>query len=212
MQELYEHFKEELNRYPFIIIVGKYDQILGPRPLFSSIKFKNEKFIATLLRDALNTNSKYVNLDFNQFYAQVCKIEIRDETARGGQQLYAIILLRHSGYPQIPILHFKRIEMIFHKIGSDKILLDDENVFKNFSTEINNIYIKKFEILPLESYNLQVRSGINTIQGFCEILLEEKKEYGKISEENVIEYLKLMLDSCKEIIETLNKHFSQTTE
>ena len=31
--DVYEYFKRELEEYPFIIIIGKYDQIIGPRAL-----------------------------------------------------------------------------------------------------------------------------------------------------------------------------------
>ena len=116
LKDSFDYFKKDLDRYPFVMILGKYDQILGPRALYSSMELKGEDFIRYLLRDALNTKNKYVILDFDQFYSQVSKIEIEDKTARGGKQLYAIILLRHMDLPLIPILHFKRIEMLFHKI------------------------------------------------------------------------------------------------
>jgi hypothetical protein len=198
--EIYNNFKEHLNQFPFITIIGKYDQILGPRALYSSVSIQDEDFVRNLLRDALNTKNKFVILDFNQFYSQVCKIDVKDGTARGGKQLYAIILLRHVENPIIPILHFKRIEMMFHKIGNKKILNDDKNSFKKFIEHINEIYINKAEVLPLESVNLQIRSGINTIQGFCELILEEKKKNGKLSEDDVLNYVKMMLDSCNDII------------
>lgn len=200
MIDIYNDFKEHLNNFPFITIIGKYDQILGPRALYSSVPIQDEEFIRNLLRDALNTKNKFVILDFNQFYSQVCKIEVNDKTARGGKQLYAIILLRHVENPLLPILHFKRIEMIFRKIGNEKILNDDEKAFGDFMEQINNIYINKAELLPLESVNLQIRSGVNTIQGFCELILEEKKKNGKFSEEDVISYIEMMLDSCNDII------------
>ena len=203
MTEIYEIFKKDLNKYPFITIVGKYDQILGPKALFSFVQIKNEEFIRNLLRDALNTKNKYVILDFNHFYSQVCKIEVKDNSARGGKQLYALILLRHAESPLIPILHFKRIEMMFHKLGAEKILEDNYVLFKKFIEDINEIYLKKNELLPLESINLQIRSGVNTIQGFCELILEEKKKKKKISEDSVLSYVEMMLDSCKDIIDAI---------
>ena len=90
--------------------------------------------------------------------------------------------------------------MIFRKIGNEKILNDDEKAFGDFMEQINNIYINKAELLPLESVNLQIRSGVNTIQGFCELILEEKRKNGKLSEEDVISYIEMMLDSCNDII------------
>ena len=72
----YSHFKKALDEYPFIVIIGKYDHILGPRALYSSIPLRKESFIKNLLRDALSTKNKFVNLDFNQFYSQIDKIEI----------------------------------------------------------------------------------------------------------------------------------------
>jgi len=208
----YDDIKEELEQYPFLIIIGKYDQILGPRALFSSVELKDDEFIRNLLRDALNTKNKFVIIDFGQFYTQVCKTEVEDKSARGGYQLYAIILLRHVEYPLIPIIHFKRIEMMFHKINRELILEDNSDSFKEFFTEISDIYLRKDEILPLESVNLQIRSGINTIQGFCELILEEKKKYGKISEQNIINYIEMMLDSCNDIMEAFKKPFSTTTK
>ena len=189
MSDPYQNFKKDLDNNPFITIIGKYDHTLGPRAIFSSIHLKEEIFIKNLLKDALNTNNKYVILDFNHYYSKICKIEIEDKTARGRKQLYAIILLRDVEYPLIPIIHFKRIEMLFHKIGNDRILLDDKEAFQIFFEEINNIYIKKDELLPLESVNLQIRSGINTIQGFCELIQEEKKTNGKISKSTILSYI-----------------------
>lgn len=207
MTEIYNTFKDWLDSYPFIIIIGKYDQILGPRTLYSSFPFEEEVFIKNLLRDALNTRNQYVNLDFNQFYSQVCKIEVEDPEARGGKQLYALILLRDIAHPLIPIIHFRRIEMIFRKLGNEIILSDDNESFEKFFNEINEIFIKKDAIMPLESLNLQIRSGINTIQGFCELYLERKEE-GTISEQKTTTYIEMMLESCKEITQALDKMFS----
>jgi len=200
-------FEKTLGKNPFILIIGKYDHTLGPRSLFTSIPLNGDNFIRNLLRDSLNTKNKFIILDFARFYAQIYKIEIPDALARGGKQLYAIILLRDADYPFIPILHFKRIEMLFHKIDNKQILSDDKIAFKHFFTEVNEIYQKKGEILPLESINLQIRSGVNTIQGFCEIILEKLKtdEYSK---EETFSYIEMMLDSCSEIIEALENHYS----
>ena len=161
----YKFFKNALEEYPFIIIIGKYDHVLGPKALYSSVNLKNEEFIRNLLRDALNTKNKFVILDFNQFYSQIYKIEVTDENARGKKQLYAIILLRDVAYPLIPILHLKRIGMIFHKISREKILDDDSASFEDFFKEVSDIYMKKGEVLPLESTNMHLRSGENTIKG-----------------------------------------------
>ena len=203
MLEAYDNFKTERDKYPFLIIIGKYDQILGPRALFSSIPLNDEEFIRNLLRDSLNTRNKFVILDFNVFYSQICKVEVEDASARGRKQLYAIILLRDVELPLIPILHFKRIEMLFHKISIDKILSDNIQAFEAFFEQIREIYMKKDELLPLESKNLQIRSGVNTIQGFCELILEQKKKNGKVSEQNIISYVEMMLDSCNDIMNAI---------
>ena len=208
----YEEFKNALDKYPFVIIIGKYDHVLGPRALYSSVPINNEVFIRNLLRDALNTKNQFVILDFERFYSQIYKIEIEDQNARGKKQLYAIILLRDVEYPLIPILHFKRIAMIFHKIDKESILLDDQKAFENFFREITNVYMRKDEVLPLESINLQIRSGINTIQGFCELLLEQKKKSGKIPEQDFESYVEMMLDSCRDIIRTLDEPISSPSK
>ena len=200
--------KEALEKHPFIIIIGKYDHVLGPRALYSSVILKDETFVRNLLRDALNTKNKFVIIDFNQFYSQIYKIDIPDENARGKKQLYAIILLRDVALPVIPVLHFKRIGMIFHKIGAERILEDDTKAFENFYNEVSDIYLNKGEVLPLESINMQVRSGVNTIQGFCELILEQIKLDGIISNEDVTKYVDLMLDSCNDIIDTLENQIS----
>jgi len=110
-------YKKVLEEYPFIIIIGKYDHVLGPRAIYSSISIEEEQqFVRNLLRDALNTKNKFVILDFDLFYAQIYKIEITDDKARGRKQLYTIILLRDIESPLIPIVHFRRIEMMFRKI------------------------------------------------------------------------------------------------
>ena len=204
----YEIFQAALEEYPFIIIIGKYDHVLGPRALYSSVSLKNEGFIRNLLRDALNTKNKFVILDFNQFYSQIYKIEVHDEDARGKKQLYAIILLRDVAYPIIPILHFKRIGMIFHKISHEKILEDDSDSFEDFFKEVSDIYMKKGEVLPLESTNMQVRSGVNTIQGFGQLILEQINLDGTISNEDLTNYIELILDSCDDIMEALEKPLS----
>ena len=200
-------YKNVLEEYPFIIIIGKYDHVLGPRAIYSSISIENEQqFIRNLLRDALNTKNKFVILDFDLFYAQIYKIEIADDNARGRKQLYTIILLRDIESPLIPIVHFRRIEMMFRKIGDDVILLDDHNVFQTFFNELSDIYLKKDEILPIESFNLQIRSGINTIQGFCELILEERRSNSNLSRENLGSSLEMILDSCEDIIKSLESH------
>jgi hypothetical protein len=195
-------FKMTLEKNPFILIIGKYDHTLGPRSLFTSIPLNGDNFIRNLLRDALNTKNKFVIIDFARFYAQIYKIEVPDSSARGGKQLYAIIMLRDSGYPFIPILHFKRIEMLFHKIDNKQILSNNKAAFNHFYNEINEIYQKKGEILPVESVNLQIRSGVNTIQGFCEIILENLKK-DDYSKEETITHIEMMLDSCSDIIDAL---------
>lgn len=204
MSDHYLNFKEGLDKYQFILIIAKYDQILGPRTLYSSFPIKEEQFIKNLLRDALNTKNKFVILDFSQFYSQICKIEVEDPSARGGKQLYSLIILRDVAYPLIPIIHFRRIEMEFLKLGNKQILSDDKKSFEKFFSEINEIYMKKDEVLPLESFTMQIRSGINTIQGFCELILEGKKQ-GNLSEQTVVNYTEMMLESCKEITKSLDE-------
>jgi len=207
MSNDYLNFKEGLDKYQFILIIGKYDQILGPRTLYSSFPIKEEQFIKNLLRDALNTKNKFVILDFNQFYSQICKIEVEDPSARGGKQLYSLIILRDVVYPLIPIIHFRRIKMEFLKLGNKQILTDDNKSFEKFFSEINDIYMKKDEILPLESFAMEIRSGINTIQGFCELILEGKKQ-GNLSEPTVVNYTEMMFESCKEITKSLDEMLS----
>jgi hypothetical protein len=208
----YDYLKEDLEKSPFITIIGKYDHTLGPKALYSSIEIEDKEFIRNLLRDALSTKNKTVILDYDRFYSQVYKIEIEDINARGRKQLYAIILLRDVEYPLIPIIHFKRIEAIFHKIETEKILSDNKIAFESFFKEIRDIYVRKEEVLPLESVNLQIRSGINTIQGFCELILEEKNKNKGISEKDVISYIEMMLDSCNEIINALKKPLSSASK
>jgi len=211
ISDTYNNLQFILEKYPFIIIIGKYDHTLGPRAIYTSVKVELEQhFIRNLLRDALNTKNKFVILDFNYFYSEIYKIEIEDNNARGKKQLYSIILLRDIEYPLIPIIHFRKIEMMFRKIGEDKILLDDENIFESFFKELSEIYIKKNEILPLEKFHLQIRSGVNTIQGFCELILEDKKETKNISDNDIINFMELMLDSCKDIIASLEKYLKKS--
>ncbi len=208
----YQLYKKALDEQPFIIVIGKYDHILGPRALYSSVDLKDEGFVRNLLRDALNTKNEFLILDFNQFYCQIYKIDVVDENARGKKQLYAIILLRDVAYPLIPMLHFKRIGMIFRKIATEEILNNNITAFENFFKEVSDIYMKKGEVLPLESTNLQIRSGINTIQGFCELTLEQIKKDDNISKEDIKSYIELMLDSCDDITDALEKPFSSASK
>ena len=55
---------------------------------------------------------------------------------------------------------------------------------------------------------MQVRSGVNTIQGFGELILEQIKLEGKISEDEVKNYVELMLDSCDDIMKALRNPIS----
>jgi hypothetical protein len=210
--DIYGSFKESLDKFPFILIIGKYDHVLGPRAIFSSIPIKEDDFVRNLLRDALNTKNKFVILNFNQFYSQIFKIEIKDNTARGRKQLYALILLRDAEYPLIPILHFKRIALLFYQIGQETILVDDNNAFKEFFKKVQEIYMKKDELLPLESVNMQIRSGVNTIQGFCQLIQEQIKINSKISIQEINNYTEMMLESCGEITQALEKLFSSKNE
>jgi len=203
----YKNFKETLEQSPFIIIIGKYDHVLGPRAIFSSVKIKNDQpFIKDLLRDALNTKNRFVIIDFNSFYSQLYKIEIVDNNARGRKQLYSIILIRDIEAPLIPIIYFRRIEMMFRKIGEEKILLDDQNIFQKFFKELREIYTKKDEVLPLEAFNLEIRSGVNTIQGFCELMLDDKRNDKNLSSETISNFLEMILDSCDDIVKSLESH------
>ena len=211
ISDAYKILQSVLEKHPFIIIIGKYDHTLGPRAIYSSVNLEIEQsFIRNLLRDALNTKNKFVILNFNYFYSQIYKIEVEDYNARGKKQLYSIILLRDIEYPLIPVIHFRKIEMMFRKIGEDKILSDDENVFESFFKELSEIYITKSEILPLERFNLQIRSGINTIQGFCELILEDKKKEKNLSDENIVSFMELIVDSCKDIIISLEKYLKNS--
>ncbi len=211
MSDTYNNLQSILEKYPFIIMIGKYDHTLGPKAIYTSVKVElDQQFFRNLLRDALNTKNKFVILNFNYFYSQIYKIEIEDNDARGRKQLYSIILLRDIEYPLIPVLHFRRIEMLFRKIGEDKILLDDKNIFDIFFKELNEIYMTKSDILPIEKFNLQIRSGINTIQGFCELILEDKKENKNLSDEDIINFMDMMLDSCKDIVVSLEKYLKNS--
>ncbi|TXT59110.1 MAG: hypothetical protein BAJALOKI2v1_250016 [Promethearchaeota archaeon] len=203
---IYNKIKADLMKVPFILIIGKYDHVLGPSSVYSSTDFNDQNFIRNLLRDALNTKNKFVILNFYNFYSQVFKIDIKDDSARGKKQLYALILLRHNESPLIPAVHFKRIGMLFRKIGNDLILKDEQERFQEFYNQISEIYLNKNEILPLESCNLQIRSAVNTIQGFCELILEEKKKKGKIQEGSISSYLQMMLDSCDDIMKAVEEN------
>ena len=121
MSEKYNNFKQWLDKNQFLLIVGKYDQILGPRSLYSSINLEDENFIRDLLRDSLNTTNKYVYLDYDKFYSQVCKIEVDDPSARGGKQSYALIFMREAELPIISTFIFQQIEVLFRNIGKERI-------------------------------------------------------------------------------------------
>ena len=202
MTEIYEEIKDALRKYPFVTVIGKFDQIVGPSIKFSSYPLKNDRFIKELISDAINTEHKFVILDHDQFYSQVCKVDIKDETARGGTQVYAIILLRDSDHLLIPRSNFEKIEKIFIDIDDKKILSDDKEVFNEFSEKINKIYKEKREILPLEAVFKQVRTGLNTIQGYCELLLEMMEE-NAFNQKRAKSSIKMMLSSCNEIINAL---------
>ncbi|MHA1149702.1 MAG: hypothetical protein ACTSR8_15815 [Promethearchaeota archaeon] len=203
---IYQEIKFTLKEAQFITIIGKYDHILGPRAVYSSYQISNQDFIKNLLRDALNTANKYVNIDYGEFYSQVNKVNIEDPNARGGKQLYAIILLRDYDYPKIPVTYLQRIEKIFHNLGDSNILANNADEFRKFSELLNEIYEKKEEILPIEGFQMKIRSEINTIQGFCELVLE-MNEINENSLDIIKNYIKMMLDSCSEITDALKMQF-----
>jgi len=82
MDKVYNNYKGGLEIYPFLIIIGRYDQLLGPREIFSFFPIKDEEFFNNLLRDALQTTNGNVTLNFDRFYSQICKVKIEDSTAR----------------------------------------------------------------------------------------------------------------------------------
>jgi len=128
--------KDILVKTQFVTIIGKFDHLIGPVILYSSVQIGRPEFIRDLLKDALHTNNKFVILDHGDFYSQVCKTEIDDPSARGQKQLYGIILLRSVDHPIIPTKYFEKIETLFKKIGRKKILSDKKSVFNKFSIEI----------------------------------------------------------------------------
>ncbi|MHA1475025.1 MAG: hypothetical protein ACTSQ5_07545 [Promethearchaeota archaeon] len=207
MAEKYNNFKQWLDEYQFLLIIGKYDQILGPISLYSSINVKDEDFIRDLLRDSLNTTNKYVYLDYNKFYSQVCKIEVEDTSARGGKQSYALIFLRDAQLPVISTFIFQQIEDLFGEIGKNRILADDHEAFKGFFDKIHSLFMTKEYLMPLESLNVKIRSEVSTILGFCDLIIEQKTK-GSISDENLLNYLKIMRDSAKDIEKVLDNMFS----
>ncbi len=202
-----EKYKQWLDKNQFLLIIGKYDQILGPRSLYSSIDIKDENFIRDLLRDALNTTNKYVYLEYNKFYSQVCKINVDDPSARGGKQSYALIFLRDAQLPVISTFIFQRIEELFEMIGKDRILADDDDAFKDFFIKIHSMFMTKEYLMPLESLNVKMRSEVSTILGFCDLIIEQKTK-GPISDGDLMKYLKMMRESAKEIENILDNMFS----
>ncbi len=207
MAEKYYNFKQWLDKNQFLLIVGKYDQILGPRSLYSSINIEDENFIRDLLRDSLNTTNKYVYLDYDKFYSQVCKIEVDDPSARGGKQSYALIFMREAELPIISTFIFQQIEVLFRNIGKDRILADDDEAFKNFFVTINSMFMTKEYLMPMESFNVNIRSEISTILGFCDLIIEYKTE-GSISDGDLMNYLKMMRESAKDIEKLLDNMFT----
>ncbi len=202
MVQIYEEIKDSLVKYPFILIIGKFDTKIGPKMIFSSYSIENQSFIQDLISDAIDTQNKFVILDHNQFYSQVCKVEIKDPKARGGFQLYTIILLRDKDNIFIPRSNFKKIEKIFNRIGSERILKDDEEIFQGFFEEINKIYSEKKEILPLEAMFKGVRTGTNTILGYCDLILE-KMDNDVITNEQIKVNINYMISACNEIVNAL---------
>ncbi len=209
MSTIYDLIKNGLEKFEFITIIGKYDYTLGPRALYSAYPIDDENFIRNLLQDALNTKSKFINLDYNQFYSQVCKIEIKELESRGGKQIYAIILLRDAAYPLIPTINLQKLEMMFHKIGDDNILADDQKSFERFFEDVNELYRRKAEVLPIEKFHLMLRAGINTIQGCCELVQLMMNEQD-IPKDRINDYLKMMLDSCDEIMKALESESNES--
>jgi hypothetical protein len=208
MSEKYDNFKQWLDKNQFLLIVGKYDQILGPRSLYSSINLEDENFIRDLLRDSLNTTNKYVYLDYDKFYSQVCKIEVDDPSARGGKQSYALIFMREAELPIISTFIFQQIEVLFRNIGKDRILADDDEAFKDFFVTIHSMFMTKEYLMPLESFNVNIRSEISTILGFSDLIIEQKTN-SSISDEDLMSYLKMMRESAKDIENLLDNMFTQ---
>ncbi|MFX0101084.1 MAG: hypothetical protein ACFFCS_16030 [Candidatus Hodarchaeota archaeon] len=205
MVELKDDFKKTLSSEPFVLVIGKYDQTLGPECMYFSSDPGNDSFLGQLLRDAFHTKSKLVTLDYSSFYAQANKISVVDPGVRGNKQAFVLVLLRDASLPKIPTLHFNRIELLFHEIGRKEILKCSKKNFAEFYESINKIYVEKKELLPLESLHLQIRTEVNTIQGICEFLEVEKKNFSNFSKDDIFGFIEEMLGSCKEIIRILEE-------
>ena len=77
--------------------------------------------------------------------------------------------------------------------------------------EVNEIYLKKDLLAPLEACSIKFRSGVNTIIGFADLILEGKKQ-GNLSEQKLIKYVEMMRDSGKEILKAIESMFSDSDQ
>lgn len=198
--------KDKIEENQYILVIAKYDQILGPRSLYSSSPLEIEEFIRTLLRDALNTKTKHLKLDYDSCYCQVNKIEIDDLSARGNKQLYALILLIDKAFPPFSILQLQSLELLLRSLGNETILSDNSASFHQFYLSFKNILLNKELMSPLESCSLKIRTGINAIIGFCDLIIEEHKQ-NQFSMKNCLEYIKLIRESGEDILFAIEDHF-----
>ena len=60
--------------------------------------------------------------------------------------------------------------------------------------------------MPIESINVKIRSEVSTILGFCDLIIELKNK-DPISDEDLMNYLKMMRESAKEIENILDNMF-----
>ncbi len=205
-------FEDALEKYPFLVIIARYDDHLGPITLYSSFAMRDENLLTTIVRTTLTADSKTIvfELDGYDFLKiQGWNIEIPSERSRGGTQLFSIILLRSKSHLDlIPPSHFLRMDEKFRLIGNDNILSNNIQSFKHFVDNINQLYFDKYrfnDALPLENMYKNIREHINYIQGLSGL---NKDQVDNLSKDDLIVFFDDIIDSCTKIMNALEKPIS----
>ncbi|MHA1681200.1 MAG: hypothetical protein ACTSUE_09340 [Promethearchaeota archaeon] len=189
---------------PFIICIGKNDPFLGPQVCAISKSGLDYERFEIILKDIFSIKTKYVLLDYPEYYAQGLKVNVR-ANEKDAVIIYAILILRDNKLPRLTVNHLENIEGSFLKMPRESTFHGDINVeeAKRFFKSIINRYSEKKAILPLEAYSHKIRGEITTIFGLCEFIIKHKVL--DKPDKNFIEYIKIMLESCNELNDVLER-------
>lgn len=191
--------KEKFEKDTVQLIIGKYDEHLGPIDVYSSVELEFKSLKKPILNDAFFSKDKNIAfLPYKNFFTQVYKIQIPDKTSRGEHQDYALIFIKNKGHPFIPLADFENIRSKFESLDHDLILKNNQQMFNDFFNTI------KQEIIPLNPDYILFNQKISQMEDSYKNMLKDLKQNQKeLSEEEILQYVRSILMSFNEVVEAL---------